>query len=80
LTKTARILSCLVRKKKKNFSFFLLIVLIETRLEKIGFVFQTFNLLATMSAFENVALPMTILSKLNAKVRKNICFQFFCVL
>lgn len=40
------------------------------RLEKIGFVFQTFNLLATMSAFENVELPMTILGKLSDKERK----------
>eukprot|EP01139_Manchomonas_bermudensis_P024913 Amastigsp_a843886_39.p1 type:complete len:298 gc:universal Amastigsp_a843886_39:941-48(-) len=30
------------------------------RLERIGFVFQTFNLIATMSAFENVELPMSL--------------------
>ena len=40
------------------------------RLEKIGFVFQTFNLLSQQSAFENVELPMTILSKLDRKERK----------
>jgi len=37
------------------------------RLEKIGFVFQSFNLLATMSAFENVELPMIILGRLSSE-------------
>jgi putative ABC transport system ATP-binding protein len=40
------------------------------RLAKIGFVFQTFNLLATMSAFENVELPMIILGKMSRKASK----------
>lgn len=33
----------------------------QLRLKHIGFVFQTFNLLATMSALENVELPMILL-------------------
>ena len=33
----------------------------ELRLKHIGFVFQTFNLLATMSALENVEVPMILL-------------------
>jgi putative ABC transport system ATP-binding protein len=45
--------------------------LADLRLRKIGFVFQTFNLIATMSAFENVVLPMTIHGKLSkAKAKK----------
>jgi putative ABC transport system ATP-binding protein len=40
------------------------------RLEHIGFVFQTFNLLATMSALENVELPMILLAKYDEKERK----------
>lgn len=44
--------------------------LASLRLRKIGFVFQSFNLLATMSAFENVELPMAIASRLDAKARR----------
>lgn len=36
-------------------------------LKHIGFVFQTFNLLATMTALENVELPMILLGKLSQK-------------
>eukprot|EP00818_Percolomonas_sp_WS_P001435 CAMPEP_0117452492 /NCGR_PEP_ID=MMETSP0759-20121206/9650_1 /TAXON_ID=63605 /ORGANISM="Percolomonas cosmopolitus, Strain WS" /LENGTH=305 /DNA_ID=CAMNT_0005245323 /DNA_START=673 /DNA_END=1590 /DNA_ORIENTATION=- len=42
----------------------------KLRLKHIGFVFQTFNLIATMSAFENVELPMTLHGKLNKKKRR----------
>lgn len=34
------------------------------RLEDIGFVFQTFNLLAALTVKENVELPMRILGRL----------------
>ena len=40
------------------------------RLRHIGFVFQTFNLLATMSALENVELPMILLGQHSDKDRK----------
>eukprot|EP00759_Apiculatamorpha_spiralis_P050451 PhF_6_TR4755/c0_g1_i1/m.6567/K02003/ABC.CD.A; putative ABC transport system ATP-binding protein len=39
----------------------------DLRLRNIGFVFQTFNLISTMSAAENVELPMTLLGDMNAK-------------
>ena len=42
----------------------------KLRLQHIGFVFQTFNLLATMSALENVELPMILLAKHDEKERK----------
>lgn len=44
--------------------------LADLRLRHIGFVFQTFNLIATMSALENVELPMTLLGELDEKGRK----------
>jgi len=38
------------------------------RLRKIGFVFQTFNLISTMTASENVSLPMILDGRLNRAV------------
>ena len=42
----------------------------QLRLSHIGFVFQTFNLLATMSALENVELPMILLGRHDDKERR----------
>lgn len=41
--------------------------LADIRLQHLGFVFQTFNLISTMTAVENVELPMTLLGRLSAK-------------
>lgn len=39
--------------------------LADVRLHTLGFVFQTFNLISTMTAAENVELPMTLMGKLS---------------
>eukprot|EP00948_MAST-09A_sp_MAST-9A-sp1_P000154 g154.t1 len=49
--------------------------LADLRLKHLGFVFQTFNLIDSMTARENVELPMTLLSdnaKLNAAKRHKV--------
>jgi ABC-type lipoprotein export system ATPase subunit len=35
----------------------------EVRLHRMGFIFQTFNLIPTLNAFENVELPMALCGK-----------------
>jgi len=40
------------------------------RLKRIGFVFQTFNLLSSLTAIENVEMPMILAGDLNAKERR----------
>jgi putative ABC transport system ATP-binding protein len=43
--------------------------LTNLRLEKIGFIFQTFNLISVLSVFQNVEFPLLIKGGLSAKVR-----------
>lgn len=40
------------------------------RLDKMGFIFQTFNLLSNFTAFENVEAPMVLAGKFRRKERK----------
>ena len=43
--------------------------LADLRSEKIGFIFQSFHLIPSLTAFENVLIPMEILGLKNAKSR-----------
>ncbi len=47
--------------------------LTRVRRDKIGFIFQFFNLLPTLSAQENVALPLYLRGWANQKVRERAC-------
>ncbi len=44
----------------------------RVRNQEIGFIFQAFNLIAEMTAFENVELPLTYRSDLNKKQRREL--------
>ncbi len=43
--------------------------LAETRSKKIGFIFQSFHLIPSLTAFENILIPMEILGQKEAKAR-----------
>jgi putative ABC transport system ATP-binding protein len=45
--------------------------LAQLRSEKIGFIFQSFHLIPSLTAFENILIPMEILGFKNAKERAN---------
>jgi len=45
--------------------------LARLRLERMGFVFQTFNLLNNFTALENVETPMVLLGRLSRRDRRN---------
>lgn len=41
--------------------------LAETRREKLGFIFQSYNLIPVLTAFENVAFPLELMRRLNRR-------------
>jgi len=46
--------------------------LANIRREKIGFVFQTFNLIPILTAYENVAFPLSLLRKNADEIERNV--------
>ena len=46
--------------------------LAQIRGKKIGFIFQTFNLMPTLSVYENIALPMAFQNLPDAQIDKNV--------
>jgi putative ABC transport system ATP-binding protein len=46
--------------------------LANIRREKIGFVFQSFNLIPILTAFENVAFPLSLLGQNNDSIEKKV--------
>src|SRR5213595_3014191 len=47
----------------------------RVRSREIGFIFQAFNLIPGMSAFENVELPLTYRSELTRKQRRDLVLE-----
>jgi putative ABC transport system ATP-binding protein len=47
----------------------------RVRNQEIGFIFQAFNLIADMSAFENVELPLTYRNDLDRKQRRELAVR-----
>ncbi len=46
--------------------------LAQFRREKLGFIFQDYNLLDTLTAFENIALALTIIKKPTSTIEKQV--------
>lgn len=49
--------------------------LAEIRSKKIGFIFQSFHLIPSLTAFENILIPMEILGILNASERAEMLIE-----